>query len=114
MILNSFFFRFFKLFQFSKFRFENRVVSFAKFQHLGPDLDTLLMNYVYGYVVDDVYTVCLYTCTRVTHRDVEEFIGEGIVVSLAHLICTSQKYTGCRIIFKQRKERKTNLTLLSL
>lgn len=86
-------------------------MSFAKFQHLGPDLDTVLVNYVYGYVV---YTVCLYTCTRVTHRDVEEFIGEGIVVSLAHLICTSQKYTGCRIIFKQRKERKTNLTLLSL
>lgn len=44
-------------------------MSFAEVQHLGRDLDTLRVNYMLGYIMDDVYMlrVYIYTCMRVTH-----------------------------------------------
>lgn len=44
-------------------------MSFAEVQHLGRDLDTLRVNYMLGYIMDDVcmLRVYIYTCMRVTH-----------------------------------------------
>lgn len=70
------------------------VASVAKAQHLGRDLDTLRVNYAWLHYGRSIYVVGVYMCTRVTHRDVD-YEPEDIValVSLAYLICISQKYT---------------------
>lgn len=70
-----------------------------KFQHLGRDLDTLRVNYMLGYIMDGVcmLRVYIYTCMRVTHRDVEEFMDESIVVLVSfafYFICSKNIRAG--------------------